>query len=414
MSRKSNFENLLKNGKARIIIGATVIIVGAGIYLGLSGSHSEPTKTPQTVGVSNVNDAPDLNVTPGSSDSKSYNDLQRKSNEEKAAAAQKSGQSTLPVLVNNTTDNKNDAFADLNQSNVKPIKEDKPVIDTTPPAPVQAAPVQQQQQVVYVPQSQQQQPKVEDRTQQMQMVDKQMNNYLLQWGSHNSTQEYNMTGKRKEDPAGDNGGNSSNGLLTNVSSNTGTANASQSSSDKKGPAFVRAGTVVPGVMITAINSDNPGPVLAQIVTGPLKGARLIGQMRSSNTAVVVQFTQLSIPGAQQTFQINAYAVDQTTARTGMATDVDNHYFLRYGLGLAAAFVEGYGDAVSSAGSTTTTNAFGGTTTVLGDMTHKQIAESAMGKVGSKLGSELEKDTNRAPTVTVDSGTPLGLLFMSDF
>lgn len=410
MSRLNNSKNLLKNGKARLVIGATVLVIGVGVLAGIFGSSKAPQKNPQTTGISNVNSAPDLDVNPGSSDSKSYNDLQRKANEQKAAEAQKAGQTTLPVLVNNNTDNKNDAFDDLNPANVKPIKEEKPVIDTTPPAPVQAAPVQQQQQVVYVPQNNNQQ-KPEDRSNQRQAVEKQLNNYLLQWGSHTSKQEYDLTGKKPEEEL--NGKNGSETALTNVSASNNAQN-SNGASNKKGPAFVRAGTVVPGVMITAINSDNPGPVLAQIVTGPLKGARLIGQMRSSDTAVVIQFNQLSIPGAKQTFQINAFAVDQQTARTAMATDVDNHYFLRYGLGLAAAFVEGYGDAVQNAGSTTTTNAFGGTTTIMGDMTHKQIAESAMGKVGSKLGKELDKETNRAPTVTVDSGTPLGLLFMSDF
>ena len=82
--------------------------------------------------------------------------------------------------------------------------------------------------------------------------------------------------------------------------------------------------------------------------------------------------------------------------------------------MAAAFISGYGEAVQNSGSTTTTNTFGGTTTIMGDMTHKQIAESAFGKVGQKLGSELDKETNRAPTVTVASGTSIGVLFMADF
>lgn len=195
MSRINNSKNLLKNGKARLVIGATVIVVVGAIFFGILGSNKEPAKSPQATGVSNINNAPDLDVTPGSSESKSYNDLQRKANEQKATEAQKSGQTTLPVLVNNTTDNKNDAFDDLNPANVKPIKEEKPVIDTTPPAPVQAAPVQQQQQqVVYVPQNNNNQ-KPEDRSQQMQFVDKQLNNYLLQWGSHASKQEYDLTGK---------------------------------------------------------------------------------------------------------------------------------------------------------------------------------------------------------------------------
>ena len=102
-----------------------------------------------------------------------------------------------------------------------------------------------------------------------------------------------------------------------------------------------------------------------------------------------------------------------TTSTSFASDVNNHYFLRYGLGLAAAFVSGYGEAVSNQGTTTTVGAMGNVVQTQGQLDNAQITKSAFGKVGQKLGSEIEKDSNKAPTVTVNAGSPLGILVMSD-
>ncbi|EEV8377849.1 hypothetical protein EHV86_005377, partial [Escherichia coli] len=347
------------------------------------------------------------NITPvpGTNDSPGYNALQEKANSDAFKEAQEKGTSNVPVLTNESLANKKDIFDDLNKDNRKPIVEEPPVIDATPVQPEQQ--YQAQPQAIQQPATSE---TTQDRQAYMQSVQQQITTYINGWSAGQGFQEFNMTGQA---PQQQQGAGNTNGTSTGTNVQQASYDSSNSSSSNKGPAFVRAGSIVPAVMLTAINSDEPGPVLAQIVTGPLKGARLIGQMVSSDQRVVVQFSSLSMPGASQTFSISSFAIDPDTSRTGLATDVNNHYFLRYGLGLAAAFISGYGEAVQNAGSTTTTNAFGGTTTIMGDMTHKQIAESAFGKVGQKLGSELDKETNRAPTVTVASGTSVGVLFMAD-
>lgn len=45
---------------------------------------------------------------------------------------------------------------------------------------------------------------------------------------------------------------------------------------------------------------------------------------------------------------------------------------------------------------------------------KNAVWSATGKVGSRLGRQLDKLSNAPTTVKVDAGTTIGLLFMSDF
>lgn len=396
----------MSNSKTRLVIIITTVVVIVTVALGFSGSKNGEKKPAEAAGSASVGTAPE-NITPvpGTNDSPGYNNLQQKANDAAFKEAQEKGNSNVPVLTNDSLANKKDIFDDLNKDNRKPIEE-KPVIDS---APVQQ-PQQQYQAQPQQPIQQTAQASQQDRQAYRQAVQQQITQYINGWSAGQGYQEFNMTGQAKQEQQG----STTNGTTASGANIQQTSYDSNSSSSSKGPAFVRAGSIVPAVMMTAINSDEPGPVLAQVVTGPLKGARLIGQMVSSDQRVVIQFQQLSIPGASQSFNISAFAVDPDTSRTGLATDVNNHYFLRYGLGLAAAFISGYGEAVQNSGSTTTTNAFGGTTTVLGDMTHKQIAESAFGKVGQKLGSELEKETNRAPTVTVASGTSVGILFMADF
>lgn len=407
-TKKNNLKNLMSNSRTRLIVIITSVVVILMVVFGFMGSSDDKGNKPaEATGSASVGPTPE-NITPvpGTNDSPGYNALQEKANSDAFKEAQEKGTSNVPVLTNESLANKKDIFDDLNKDNRKPIVEEPPVIDATPVQPEQQ--YQAQPQAIQQPATSE---TTQDRQAYMQSVQQQITTYINGWSAGQGFQEFNMTGQA---PQQQQGAGNTNGTSTGTNVQQASYDSSNSSSSNKGPAFVRAGSVVPAVMLTAINSDEPGPVLAQIVTGPLKGARLIGQMVSSDQRVVVQFSSLSMPGASQTFNISSFAIDPDTSRTGLATDVNNHYFLRYGLGLAAAFISGYGEAVQNAGSTTTTDAFGGTTTIMGDMTHKQIAESAFGKVGQKLGSELDKETNRAPTVTVASGTSIGVLFMADF
>lgn len=407
-TKKNNLKNLMSNSRTRLIVIITSVVVILMVVFGFMGSSDDKGNKPaEATGAASVGPTPE-NITPvpGTNDSPGYNALQEKANSDAFKEAQEKGTSNVPVLTNESLANKKDIFDDLNKDNRKPIVEEPPVIDATPVQPEQQ--YQAQPQAIQQPATSE---TTQDRQAYMQSVQQQITTYINGWSAGQGFQEFNMTGQA---PQQQQGAGNTNGTSTGTNVQQASYDSSNSSSSNKGPAFVRAGSIVPAVMLTAINSDEPGPVLAQIVTGPLKGARLIGQMVSSDQRVVVQFSSLSMPGASQTFSISSFAIDPDTSRTGLATDVNNHYFLRYGLGLAAAFISGYGEAVQNAGSTTTTNAFGGTTTIMGDMTHKQIAESAFGKVGQKLGSELDKETNRAPTVSVASGTSVGVLFMADF
>lgn len=395
--------------KGYIIGGALILclLIIAVIKL-RSQSDVANDNTKKTSDSSVINSAESIEVLPGTSERKSYNKLQEDENIKNVKNAIENGETNLPVLTNKGLDNKNDPFNDLNLNQIKPqTKEEEPVIDTTPPPVpepvVQATPVQAQPytEPVQVQSTYNQ----EERTAQRQRVEAQLAGYLAQWKPGVPFQERDSTGEdlKTVDSGTTGAGNNSAGNINN----------GNQENNQSGVSIARAGTIIPGVLISALNSDTPGPVLAQIVSGKLKGARLIGTMSSSDSGIVIQFTQLSINGQSKTFSVNAYAIDSNTVSTALASDVNNHYLLRYGLGLAAAFVSGYGEAISNQNTTTTITDSGNVVQTQGSLDNSQIAKSAFGKVGQKLASEIEKDSSKAPTVTVNAGTPIGILIMSD-
>lgn len=174
----------------------------------------------------------------------------------------------------------------------------------------------------------------------------------------------------------------------------------------------KAGTIFFAVLETGINSDQKSPILAKIVSGKLKGTKLMGSFVRQGQRVVVQFRLMSVPYMDKSIAVNAYAIDPYTARTAMATSVDNHYLLRYGTLFASAFAEGLGSAIQNSGSSTVISDFS-IRQVYTNLNTTEKALVAMGKVGQRFGQALEKYIDTPPTVKVAAGSGLGLLVMTD-
>ncbi|KAG0189369.1 hypothetical protein DFQ28_003495 [Apophysomyces sp. BC1034] len=119
-----------------------------------------------------------------------------------------------------------------------------------------------------------------------------------------------------------------------------------------GRTVVRAGDPPAfAILNTAVNTDEPGPVTATIVSGALNGTRLMGKVEVGQNAqkAGLHFTVASIPGQQNSVAVDAWAIDPKTARSALASDVDNHYLLRYGTFFASSFLGGFGDALLKGG-----------------------------------------------------------------
>ncbi|MFI4954813.1 MAG: TrbI/VirB10 family protein, partial [Gammaproteobacteria bacterium] len=180
------------------------------------------------------------------------------------------------------------------------------------------------------------------------------------------------------------------------------------------PPLYKAGDIIFGIMETSVDSDEPGPVLAKVVSGPLAGAKLIGSFKRVEAQVFIEFTVLSAPDMDQSLPVKAVAIDPETARTAISTNVDYHRLLRYSTLFASSFLQGVGEAVL-AGIQPEFAVTGETITITDvAVSTKDQVLVGLGEVGTKLGEKLDPLFDMPPTVTVDSGTSIGLLFLQDF
>ena len=99
-----------------------------------------------------------------------------------------------------------------------------------------------------------------------------------------------------------------------------------------------------------------------------------------------------------------------TDRTAVRSAVDRHGLSRWGGLVAASFLEGFGDAVSRAGTRSYTSIYGSGLSVPGYSPGDE-AWIAAGKVGERAAGVFEKNFTMAPTVTLDSGTLMGVLIL---
>ncbi len=173
--------------------------------------------------------------------------------------------------------------------------------------------------------------------------------------------------------------------------------------------IVPAGTVNYAQLLIEANSDVPGPVMVQILSGPLSGARAIGTFKVMYEQLVLTFNMAVYKGKE--YAINAIALDPSTTLGGMATDVDHRYLKRVLLPAAASFMSSFGSALTSAGSQTTAT---GDTVVVTEVKkgYKEAAFEGMASAGDTVANFLQDEASRTKTlVRVQVGAPMGLFFL---
>lgn len=189
--------------------------------------------------------------------------------------------------------------------------------------------------------------------------------------------------------------------------------------NNSGTPIIKTGDILFAVIDTSVNSDEPGPILATIVSGPLKGSKLIGSFNLPANAnkMVISFNTLSVPGASKTVSVSAYAIDANTARTALSSKTDHHYLKRYGSLFAATFLEGFGNAFQSANTTVTIGGTGGGQNItVQNGIHRSALQNAvigLATLGKNWGQVAHQQFNTPTTVEVFSGTGVGVLFTQD-
>jgi len=203
------------------------------------------------------------------------------------------------------------------------------------------------------------------------------------------------------------------GTVAGSASGTTPVSASANAAAEHRP-IVEAGSVYYGQMLMEANSDIPGPIMAQILTGPLAGGKAIGTFETYRNHLMLRFKTVAINGRQ--IGVDIIALDPDTTLGGVVTEVDPRYFTRVLMPAAAEFISAYGEAISEPSSTTSVTGTGSTSVT----TNSQDKNGSRDAFYKGLGSAFDKvsefvDEEAAATkrlVRVAVGTPVVLFFVS--
>ncbi|MBV9511528.1 MAG: TrbI/VirB10 family protein [Caulobacteraceae bacterium] len=182
------------------------------------------------------------------------------------------------------------------------------------------------------------------------------------------------------------------------------------------PWEVKAGTIIPAALITAINSDLPGEIIAQVtepvydhVTGRTllipQGSRLIGQYDSQiaygQERALIAWNRIVMPDGRS-INIGAMEGADLTGASGLHDRVDGHFWqLARGILLSTLISVGASSA-QDAGSRSS-----------GDLVLNS-AGTGVANEAEEVGSQItSRDLNRQPTITIRAGWPVEVLVSKD-
>lgn len=184
----------------------------------------------------------------------------------------------------------------------------------------------------------------------------------------------------------------------------------------KSPYEVKAGTVIPGIMITGVNSDLPGQLLGVVSenvydtgTGQRllipQGSKLVG-IYSANVVfgqsrVMVAWNRIIFPDAKS-INLSAMPGTDQAGYSGFSDQVDNHYMRIFGSAFMMSAITG-GIAISSHNSGSQY-----TQTPSDQMISAMVTQ--MGEVGKQL---MQKNLRIAPTLEIRPGYKFNIFVTKD-
>ena len=183
------------------------------------------------------------------------------------------------------------------------------------------------------------------------------------------------------------------------------------------PYTLRAGTVIPGSLITGINSDLPGDLVGQvsrdvydsrtqrIVLIP-KGSRLIGsydnQIAAGEGRLLVAWTRLIFPDGRS-LRLPGLALKDVAGQTGAKDKVDTHWQRVFGKALLLSAISA-GAQLSQPQQTS----------IFAPPSAGQVAAGALGQELSNVALEiLRRGMDVPPTITIRPGQPFNVFLNGD-
>ncbi|HAH71205.1 MAG TPA: hypothetical protein DCL74_05765 [Succinivibrionaceae bacterium] len=177
------------------------------------------------------------------------------------------------------------------------------------------------------------------------------------------------------------------------------------------------GSIIPAMLLTAINSDLPGLVSAQTTVDVLdsvygkevlipKGTKVMGEYEASpgfgQERVFIAFKRLLFPDGSS-LNIGAMPGQSQDGRSGFDADVDNHFLGMVGSALLLS-------AVSAGVSSTQSRGYDAQGRIhYGDA----LGSAAAASLGNTLGQIIEKNLNLSPTLNVKPGYVFNVAVVKD-
>ncbi len=214
--------------------------------------------------------------------------------------------------------------------------------------------------------------------------------------------------KKQEEASAKNTGSSSGGGSDGSSATANAASSGASSNSTPGKVIVAAGTVDYAQLLNELDSDVPGPVLAEVLSGPFSGGRLIGKVSKQNDYMVINFD--TVVKDTVSYKVDAVALDENTTLAGQATSVDHHYMMKVVLPAAAAFLTGYSNGLSQTQQTQTSTSGVGITATNAQPTAKQSIYKGVQSASQSVGSVFQQLAEEPTTVIIAKGTTMGVFF----
>jgi intracellular multiplication protein IcmE len=185
--------------------------------------------------------------------------------------------------------------------------------------------------------------------------------------------------------------------------------------------LIKSGTLLQAILLTPINSDTPGPILAKILTGKFKEGRLIGNLIQKGENLLIQFHTLNLPDNAPSLRIQAIAIDPNTSQTTLASKIDRHLIQRCGSLFVASLFQFYG-MVSNKLSTQPNRLPDSNMNLSEQLKPNNLLPllnptsqvlAATGNVANEFSMALAQNVHRPPTIRVRAGIGIGILFTAD-
>ena len=175
--------------------------------------------------------------------------------------------------------------------------------------------------------------------------------------------------------------------------------------------LISAGEIVYGQLLLQANSDVPFTVLAQMVSGPLKGWKLMGKFEVLDdlNLLGIRF-KVAVSDEGKQYKTRAVMLNPDNGLAAMRSSVDHRYFRRIVLPMAAEFISGYASAIAQSGRTSVTVTGQSVVSAQNPTTDKQDVATGVQGAADEISTILE-DFGEVPVkIVIDAGTPIGIFF----